>query len=66
MDLGKLNVVDSCINQRLDMSDELLSIILVPADDALSTSGMQWEVSRTVFREQSGNATLVSFVDAPA
>ena len=36
---------------RLDMSEELLGVVSVPADDALSTSGMPWEVSRTVFRE---------------
>ena len=51
MHLGELDVVDSRINQRLDMSEELLGVVSVPADDALSTSGMPWEVSRTVFRE---------------
>ena len=51
MPLGELDVVDSRINQRLDMSEELLGVILVPADDAFSTLGVQWEVSRTVFRE---------------
>ena len=53
MHLGELDVVDSRISQRLDMSEELLGVVLVPADDALSTSGtcMPWEVSRTVFHE---------------
>ena len=48
--LGELNVVDSRINERLDMLAELLGIILEPAKDTLSTSGMPWEVSKTVFR----------------
>ena len=49
--LDELDVVDSSINQRLDMSEERLSVDSFPADDALSTSGMPWEVSRTVFCE---------------
>ena len=36
MHLGELDVVD-------------WGVVSVPADDALSTSGMPWEVSRTVF-----------------
>ena len=50
------------------MSEEVLGVVSVPADDALSTSGMPWEVSRIVFREQSGNTScrLVLLVDAPA
>ena len=48
--LGELDVVDSRINQRQDMSEELLGVVSVE-DDALSTSGMPWEVSRTVFHE---------------
>ena len=47
--LGKLDVVDSCINERLDMSEELLGVVSAAADDTLSTSGMPLEVSRTVF-----------------
>ena len=49
--LRDLEVVDSRINQRLDMPEELLGAVSVSADDALSTSGMAWEVSRIVFRE---------------
>ena len=54
--LDELNVVDLSTNEWLDMSKELLGVVSVPVDDMLSTctSGMQWEVSRTV-----------SFVDAP-
>ena len=40
--LGKLGVVDLHINERLDMSEELLSVISNPADDTLSTLGMPW------------------------
>ena len=47
--LGELDVVDSQINERLDMSEELLGVILAPADNTLSTSGMAWEMSGTVF-----------------
>ena len=36
--MAKLDVVDLRINQRLDMSEELLDVVSVPADDALSTS----------------------------
>ena len=46
--LGERDIVDSCINERLDVSEELLGVVLVPADDTLGTSGMPWEVSRTV------------------
>ena len=49
--LSELDVVDSRKNQRLDMSEEFLGVVSVSADDALSTSGMPWEVSRIVFRE---------------
>ena len=49
--LGELDVVDSRINERLDMSVELLGVVFVPADDALSMPSMPWEVSRTVFCE---------------
>ena len=66
MHLGELDVVDSHINQQLDMSEELLGVVSAAADDVLSTSGMPWEVSRTAFHKYSGNARLVSFVDAPA
>ena len=39
------------INERLDMSEEMLGVISDPADDTLCTPGMQWDyVSRTVFR----------------
>ena len=48
--LGELNIVDSRINERLDMSEELLGVVLYPVGDTLSSSpGMPWEVSRTVF-----------------
>ena len=43
--LGELDIVDSRIYQRLDMSEELLGVVLTPVDDALGTSGMPWEVS---------------------
>ena len=48
--LGEPDLVDLRISQRLDMSEELLCVVSAPADDALSTctSGMPWEVSRTV------------------
>ena len=48
--LGEVDVVDSRINERLDMSEELLGFISAPVDDILSTLGMAWEVSGTVFR----------------
>ena len=51
MHLGELDVVNSRINQQLDMSEELLGVVSVAVDDALSMSGMPWEVSRTVFHE---------------
>ena len=44
--LRELDIVNSRINQRLDMSEELVSIFLVRADDVLSMLGMPWEVSR--------------------
>ena len=44
--LDELDVVDLRINQQLDMSEELLCVDSFPADYALSTSGMPWEVSR--------------------
>ena len=37
--LSELDVVDSRINERLDMSEELLGVISDPADDMLSTLG---------------------------
>ena len=49
--LSELDVVDSCTNERrLDMSEELLDVVLAPTDDTLSMLGMSWEVSGTVFR----------------
>ena len=51
--LTELDVVDWRISQRLEMSKELLGVVSVPADDALTTSGMPREVSRTVFRDQT-------------
>ena len=48
VELGEFNVVDSRINERLDMLEELLGIVLDLANDVLSTSGMSWEVSRVV------------------
>ena len=48
--LGELDVVDSRVNERLSMLAELLGVVSDPADDTLSTSGMPWEVLRTVFR----------------
>ena len=48
--LGELDIVNSLINERLNMSEELLVVDSDPADDTLSTSGMAWEVSRRVFR----------------
>ena len=47
--LGELDVVDLRITEWLDVSKELLGVVLDPADDTLSTSGMRGEVSRTVF-----------------
>ena len=51
VNLAELDVVDSRINQRLDRAEELLGVVSVAADDALSTSGIPWEVSRTELRE---------------
>ena len=47
--LSELDVVDPRINERLEMLEELLGVLSDLADDTLSTSGMPWEVSRTVF-----------------
>ena len=49
--LHELDIVDLRIKQQLDLSEELLGVVSVPADDALSTSSMPWEVSRIVFHE---------------
>ena len=38
--LGELDVVDSRINERLDMSEELLGVVSAPANDMLSMTGM--------------------------
>ena len=38
--LGKHDVVDLRIDERQDMSEELLGVVSAPADDTLSTSGM--------------------------
>ena len=46
--LVQLDVVDWRINERLCMSEELLGVVSDPANDKLSTSGMPWEVSRTM------------------
>ena len=51
MHLGELDIVKSRINHQLDMSEELLDVISVPADNALSKSGMPSELSRTFFRK---------------
>ena len=48
MHLGKLDVVDLRINERLDMSEKLLGVVSASADDALSMSGMAWKVSGSV------------------
>ena len=47
--LGKLDVVDSQINDRLDMWEEQLGVFSASANVTLSTPGMAWDVSRTVF-----------------
>ena len=49
MHLGELDVVDSRINQRLDMSEKLLGVVSDPANDALSTSGMPWGCQEPCF-----------------
>ena len=59
MHLGELDIVNSCINQRLDMSEELLDVVMVPADDALSTSDMPCEVLRKVFPEVRQRQTSI-------
>ena len=46
--LGELDVVDSRINEQLDMLEKVLGVISVPVDNTLSTSGMEWEVSGSV------------------
>ena len=38
--LSELDVVDSGINERRDMSEELLGVVFDSANDILSTSGM--------------------------
>ena len=48
--LSEHDVVDSCINEQLDMSEELLGVVSDAVDDTLNTSEMLWEVSRIVFR----------------
>ena len=51
MYLGEFDVVYSRINERLDMSEELLGVVSDPVDvNMLSTSGLPWEVSEIVFR----------------
>ena len=46
-----LNIADSCINEQLDMFEELLvSSQIQRMIYTLSMSEMPWEVSRTVFR----------------
>ena len=44
------------INERLDMSEEMLGVISDPADDTLCTPGMQWDICVK---------NCVPFVDAP-
>ena len=36
LDFGKLDVVESCIDEPQDMSEELLCIVLAQADDTLN------------------------------
>ena len=48
--LGKLDIVDLSINERLDMLVELLGVVSYAADDTLSMLGIPWEVSINVFR----------------
>ena len=38
--LGELDVVELCIDERQGMSEELLGIVSVPVDDTLSMSGV--------------------------
>ena len=51
MHLGELDIVDLRINQQLDMSEELLGVVSVPMDYALSMSSMPWDGSRIGFHE---------------
>ena len=53
--LGELDVVDSCIQERLDTLVEMLGVISDPADDT-------WYVGDDV----GGVKNCVPFVDAPA
>ena len=49
--LSELDVVYSRVNERLDLSEELLGVVSDPAGDTLSMSpGMPWEVSTTLLR----------------
>ena len=49
--MDELDIVDLRIDERLDISEELLSVVFDPyaSDDTLGTSRRPWEVSRTVF-----------------
>ena len=47
--LGELDVVGLWINERVDMSEELLGIVSAPANNTLSISRMAWELSGNVF-----------------
>ena len=40
VDLCKLDIVESRMNGRQDMSEELLGVVSAPSNDTLSTSGM--------------------------
>ena len=40
LDLGELDIVESCTNGQ-DMLEELLGIVLAPANDMLSRTGME-------------------------
>ena len=49
VDFGKLDIVESCADGQ-DTMDELYGIVIAPADDTLSTSGMAhplWKVWET-------------------
>ena len=48
--LDDIDVVDSHVNKRLDMSEELLDVVSDAPDDTLSTLGMPWAVSGIVSR----------------
>ena len=58
--LGKLNVVDLRTNERLDMSKELLGVVLAPADDTLRMFGMPCELSKTVFPHPSTSGVVIT------